>query len=500
MAGTAIGLTLQFVFHKFLNFDTLAYINIADLYAKDDLKDAVNACWSPMYSWILGFCKLVGLPLLESCYVLNFVAAALCLNFLMKIGSRFLKNELWYAVFCFYSLFLLMYYAMSTLTPDLIAAALSLWFLRLITKQHFFNSKTRPLLVGVAGAGMYFAKSYNFVFVHIFLLAFLLVPWFTSPKVLFKRKFKQLGKAYLIFLALCLPWITVISGKSDKVTFSNTGRFTHNLVSPDYKGYYPLYNKIHPPPFEGAYFFMIDPTHTLDEYQWSPFENKRNFQHQLSLIWNSIKDYYLALDNSGVKGLLLVAALITLYVHRHQYKLELSHGLRRIIGFLVLYPIFYFPIFVTDRYVYVCILLFHLLLFYLIQQASTLIVRKYQVQILIGLLVLSLIPFGILAKKKFGVSSGEYAYYREFNKQLPNFSFLTKQYIAADPNSALECAQLCYHVQCTYYATWMDKKYESLKDNSIRYYITKVKVDYPFLKLAREIVVKGSTFHIYEVQ
>ncbi len=498
LVGTAIGLFLQFTYHKFLNFDTLAYINIAELYAKDNLKDAVNACWSPMYSWILASCKMVGLPLLESCYVLNFAAAAVCFNLLLKMGRRFLKDELWYAVFGFYTLFLLMYFAMSTLTPDLLAAAFSLWFIRLITRQHFFNSKTRPLLAGVAAAAMYFAKSYNFVAVHLFLLAFLLIPWFTSEKVLFKRKFKQLGKLYLIFISLCLPWITVISGKEDKATFSNTGRFTHNLVSPDYKGYYPIYNKIQPPP-ENAYFFMIDPTNTLDEYEWSPFESWRNFQHQLSLIWDSIRNFYLALDNSGVKGALLLASLIILYLKRKEFKLEIPHGLRRIIGFTILYPLFYLPIFMTDRYVYVCIFLFHLILFYFIQQASTLVTKKYQPHILIGLLVLSLIPFGLLAKKKLSISSGEYGYYKEFSKQLPNFSFLTSQYIAADPVSALECVQLCYRMQCTYYATWMDKKYESLKSNSIRYYITKTKVDFPFLQLAREIQVKGSRFYIYEV-
>ncbi len=497
IAGSAIGLFLQFSYHKFLNFDTLAYINIAELYAKDNLKDAVNACWSPMYTWILALCKIARLPLLESCYVLNFVAAAFCFHLLMKIARRYLKNELWYAVFCFYTLFLLMYFAMSTLTPDLLAAAFSLWFVRLITKQHFFNSKTRPLLAGVAAAGMYFAKSYNFVFVHLYLMAFLLIPWFTSHKVLFKRKFKQLGKVYLIFLAMSLLWITIISGKEDKITFSSTGRFTHNLVSPDYKGYYPIYNKIHPPPFKDAYFFMIDPTKTLNEYDWSPFESKRNFNYQLSLIWSSVKDFYLALDNTGVKGIILLACIIALFVYRAKF--ELSHGLRRIIGFIILYPIFYLPIFITDRYVYVCIFLFHLVLFYFIQQVSALIVRKYMVPISIGLLVLSLIPFGLLAKKKLGISSGEYSYYKEFSKKLPEFSFLTNQYIAADPQSALEAVQLCYHVHCNYYATWMDKKYESLKSNSIRYYMTKRMVDYEFLQLRKEIHVKGSTFYIYEV-
>ena len=499
LAGTVIGLYFQFHYHKFLNFDTLAYINIAELYAKGDLPNAINACWSPMYSWILAGCKILGVPMLNACYVINFLAAGLCFNLLIKISRRYLKNKLWYYAFCFYCLSLLLYFAMSTLTPDLLATVFSLWFIRLISREHFYYSKTQVFYCGLAAAGMYFAKSYNFVALHIFFIALIAIPYF-SAKVSLKRRLKQLTKAYIIFLAFCLPWIVAISLKEDKLVFSSTGRFTHNLVSPDYKGYYPIYNKIHPPPFEDAYFIMFDPTHTLDEYNWSPFENFRNFKHQVLLVLDSIKNLYLALDKYGAKGIIIIAALIILYRNRQKHRLVLPGGLRRITAFGLLYPLFYLPIFITDRYVFICIFLFHLILFYLIQQVAELIKSKYVVPLSIALLVFSLVPFGLMLKKKLSSSSGEYSYYKTFFDQLPAFSFLDGENVAADPVSSLECVQLCYYLKCRYYATWMDKKYESLKDNQIRFYISKTTQDYSFLQLKAQIPVKGSTFYVYQVK
>src|SRR5688572_11623930 len=88
--GALIGLYFQFAYHKFLNNDTLAYINLAERYAAGDWQHAINGFWSPMYSWILCICKLTGLPVLQSCYVINFAVAALGLYILCKLGERYL--------------------------------------------------------------------------------------------------------------------------------------------------------------------------------------------------------------------------------------------------------------------------------------------------------------------------------------------------------------------------------------------------------------------------
>src|SRR5690242_7728105 len=84
-----VGLYFQFTCHKFLNNDTLSYINLAERYVAGDWQHAINGFWSPMYVWLVCICKLIGLPVLQSCYVINFLAAALGLYVLCKLAQRY---------------------------------------------------------------------------------------------------------------------------------------------------------------------------------------------------------------------------------------------------------------------------------------------------------------------------------------------------------------------------------------------------------------------------
>src|SRR5687767_3754539 len=127
VTGAIIGLYFQFSYHKFLNVDTLSYINIAERYAAGDWEHAVNGCWSPLYSWILAICSMASVPLLPACYVLNFIAAGCCFALSLKIAGRYIKHSLLLFFFGFYALQLFVYYGMSTLTPDLLSTAASLW-------------------------------------------------------------------------------------------------------------------------------------------------------------------------------------------------------------------------------------------------------------------------------------------------------------------------------------------------------------------------------------
>jgi hypothetical protein len=156
ISGASVGLYLQFSYHKFLNNDTLSYINLAERYAAGDWQHAINGYWAPLYCWLLCCCKLAHLPLLQSCYVINFIFAASGLYILCQLAARYLTQPLFYFAFGLYALLLMFFYAMSTLTPDLMATVFCLWFLLLIADDRFAFTKHIPLLAGVAGACAYF--------------------------------------------------------------------------------------------------------------------------------------------------------------------------------------------------------------------------------------------------------------------------------------------------------------------------------------------------------
>ena len=498
--GAIIGLYFQFSYHKFLNFDTLSYINIAERYAAGDWEHAVNGCWSPLYSWILAICKLASIPLLPACYILNFIAAGCCFVLSLKLAARYIKHSLLFSFLGFYALQFFLYYGMSTLTPDLLSTAAALWFILLISDERYISSKQIAIWAGIAAGIMYYAKLYNFVMLQLFFIvsiAFQLV----KSKTIFHPLIKQLAKTWSVFMAVSLIWITILSIHENKVTFSTTGRFTHNLMNPDYSQKYPLYRNLYEPPFKEAYSIMINPVHLLDEYEWSPFENSRFLKYQLKLVLASFQYYINILDSFKIKLIVLTGILVLLFINRKKIVFPKQKGLTQIVLFFLLYPILYFPIFIVDRYILVCILLFHFFIFYLAGFISQIASKKLIAAAATIIIIASLIPVFINGRKKLMVSTGEYAYYKSFYNKLNDVGFLRNQRIAADEPSGLEVIQLCYHLNCRYYCTWKDKQYNSLKAFNIRYFISKKdQASFPFLHLKEKMPGEKETIYIYEVQ
>jgi hypothetical protein len=500
MIGAICGLYFQFAYHKFLNNDTLAYINLAERYAAGDFQHAINGYWSPLYSWLLSVCKMADLPLLQSCYVINFIAAALCLYVVCSLARRYLIHPVFYFAFSLYALLMVLFYAMSTLTPDLLATSFCLWFLLLATSNRFTSNKQMPLLAGIAAACAYYTKLYNFIPMHLFLASWLLSA-FINKKTVKLKPLVPVIKTYGIFILLSSLWIVILSVHEGKLVFTTAGRFNHNIVSPYYGKSFPTNTNLFAPPFEKAYSVHTDPSHLLNDYDWSPFRDTQSFLHQVTLLKDSLLTFIKTLDSTGAKWLVLIGALCILFINRKKIKNDHDRGIYKIAWFFTCYPLLYFPLFILDRYIVLCIVLFHLLLAFLVQQAYAFINKKIFLPVMAILLIVSIIPFGMIGQRKLTASSGEYRYYKSFYQHLPQLTFLQNQPIASDTHSMVEATQLCYYFNCRHYCTWTDEKYQSLKQYNIRYLISKKEfASLPFLHVKQEIVVGKNTIYIYEIQ
>jgi hypothetical protein len=498
--GAFVGLYFQLTYHKFLNNDTLSYINLAERYVAGDWQHAINGFWSPMYTWVLCICKLIGLPVLQSCYVINFLASALGLYVLCKLARRYLTQPLFYIAFGLYALLLMLFYAMSSLTPDLMAAVFCLWFLLLVTDEQFAFNKRSQWLAGLVAAFAYFSKLYNFVPIHLFMftwLAYTLLRYGGTQS----KQFIPIVRTYGVFILLSCLWIVVLSIHEGALVITTAGKFNHNYMSPNYDGAYPTNARLIAPPFEKAYSAQTNPAHLLDEYNWSPFKDSRSFMHQVNLIKNSIIDLIRNIDTTGAKWFILIASLLILYINRKKTSINLNNGIKKITWFFICYPLLYLPLFILDRYVLVFIILFHLLLFFIAQAAWAFVNKKIFIPVITVLLVLSIIPFVRLGERKLASSSGEYLYYKNFYQQLPQFSFLKNQSIASDSYAMEEATQFCYHFNCSYFSTWTDNEYQSLKKFKIRFLIAKKdRSSLPFLHEKGKLVFENKTLYIYEIQ
>ena len=493
IAGIAIGLGMQLYFQKFLNIDTLAYINIAELYADGNFIHAINGCWSPLYSWIIAVLLKIGIPALTTCYILNFAAAAVCFYFLNRMAKKFLFNHFLYVLFHLYLVFFLLFHSLSALTPDLLSTALGLWLVNTLMSERFFFEKKISIEAGIAAGLMYLAKAYNFLFC---IALFSLLIFFKLANKKTRSQCKQLLYSLIVFLGLSLLWIIPISIHERRVTFSTAGVYVHKYVHP-LQPYHPSSSRIVPPPFEGAYSSWTDPVKNLDGYGWSPFENKTYFLHQLDLIRVSLDSWYNIVDPYWLRSLLLVSCLVILFLKgKEKFKTVLGEMKIPLIV-IFLYPSGYLPIFVLERYILISTILFHFFLFYVLQEA----VNAKQIKYLFGMCaIVSLFflpPLARAGKSLLIQRMKDYEGYRAFHKNIYQLDFLKGKRIVADNTCHLISVQLCYRLKTTFYGIWNGKEVEKAKAYNVEYLLSKNQWREKYLQKVSSLGLTTDTVYVY---
>ena len=497
IAGSAAGLVFQFYFHKFMNIDTLSYINIAELYAAGKFSLAINGCWSPLYSWILALLLLLGIPALAGCYILNFVFAGLCVHALYQISKKNLHDIRLLVLFNLFSTLFFLNQALSVLTPDLLAAAIAFYFINLFLGSEFPHSRKKQVVAGIAAGMMFFAKSYNFLFVIAFLVALILIN-------IFRRKSKpKLYPAYLftglIFITVSLCWIIPLSVHEGKPTFSTAGGYVYKFVHPDNKDH-PSALRIIPPPFSEAYSSWINPVQQLDSMRWSPFDNSSFFDYQARLIVRSVSTTFQIVDRRFIKTAILLLIAGMAIFHKRLRQQLMQGDCTILLAAMIIYPLGYFPLFVIDRYILVSILLFYFLFFYMLQAVIAVLPKRTGWILIVIALLLLIIPGLRYVNAVWKQKSFEYQLYRAFHERKSEFEFLKEKRIAASRSSYILSAQLSYLFKSRFYGIWNDADAEKAKTYDVEYVIAGEPLLSPVLIQDREIKVGGYTSYVYRLK
>jgi hypothetical protein len=211
--------------------------------------------------------------------------------------------------------------------------------------------------------------------------------------------------------------------------------------------------------------------------------------------------YWNLLDSHRIRLVILLGVLLLAVVHRKKQAISIHPGIAPLLLFLLLYPALYFPLFIIDRYIFICILLFNFFFFYAAALAWELYPKKPLIIAMAAGLIIIITPLLMMGKRKLAISATEFRYYKAFDQQLPNLAFLQNQPIASDGSASLESVQLCYHYHCRYYCTWADRQLHSLQQYKIRFLLTiKEQASLPFLVLKEKIPVDNNTLYIYEIK
>jgi hypothetical protein len=230
-----------------MNPDGVSYLDIGDAYWRGDWHNAINAYWSPLYSWILGFFLKVlkpsmywEYPVVHLVNFLVYVAALAAFEFflaafiadrkqrdqeLLRDGLVGLSEPSWWLLG--YSLFIsssLILIGMHYVTPDMCAAAFVYLASALILKING-GAATRKTYIGlgvILGFG-YLAKAVMFPLGFVFLMTALVAGG------LGRTSLRNTVFAGLAFLAIASPFMAALSHAKGRVTFGESGKITYEI-------------------------------------------------------------------------------------------------------------------------------------------------------------------------------------------------------------------------------------------------------------------------------
>ncbi len=231
--------------------DGVSYLDVADKYLAGDWRWAINAYWSPLYSWLLGLALLVvrptpywEYPLVHFVNFLIYLCAFACLQFFLfqLIRSQGRASEsatgrepiglpgwAWQVLACVLFLWCgLFLVSLSNVTPDMCVVALVFLASALLIKIRLSPIAWGQFIwLGLILALAYFAKAVMFPLAFVFLMA---------CAVSVGKPSKALPRALVaasVFLVVSSPFLLALHEVKGRWTFSDTGQLAYAWLVSD---------------------------------------------------------------------------------------------------------------------------------------------------------------------------------------------------------------------------------------------------------------------------
>lgn len=352
-----LGLALLGYYQYQINPDGVGYIQTAWKYLSGDFYGAVNAYWGPLLSWLLiPFLYFNQNPdyALYSAKILSLILGFFTIMGVRQLSYRFELDETVRTAVLLMMVPVIIYFALSVVTPDLLVACVLVYYLSIIFNPKYPDKLSNGLVCGALGAVAFFAKSFLFPFFIAQFLVLNLLHYHYRGDYPWIRITRNMLMGFLVFLLISGVWIGLISSKEGELTFGTSGGYNHALVGPESSGFPQFYQGLSAPG-------EIDQQKALKE--WSPFESWSNFTFQLRLIWNNLWQTISIYQFFSCLSVLII--LSSLFLLLRPFKKFTGKGDRRIIIFslitLLIYSGGYLPVLVEDRYLWPMYLLLMLM-------------------------------------------------------------------------------------------------------------------------------------------
>jgi len=245
-AAAIMGALYAWIGRHAMNPDGVSYLDMADSYLRGDWGSAINAYWSPFYSWLLGLAMFIlkpspywEFPVVHLVNFVIFLGALGCFDFFLRELLRYNRkraDELsesgfvalpeWLLLGLGYTLFIwisLSYITLWIATPDMCVAAFVYLISGMLLRIRMgYTGWPIFILLGVVLGLGYLAKAAMFPLAFIFLASGML-----SVGNL-KRAVPRMLIALVVFLSVAGPFIGALSLNKGRPTIGDSGKLNYS--------------------------------------------------------------------------------------------------------------------------------------------------------------------------------------------------------------------------------------------------------------------------------
>lgn len=271
-----------------MNPDGISELRLASYIAEGHFQQSISAGYSPLNTWLISPFILLGFDGLTAARLEIALCGAGLLFCSWLLAQRFYLPQNFRFISLMTATPLISYWTVQFISPDVLFAALTLYYLYLITDPDILNKSKAPFLCGIAGGFTYLAHRYALPFFLVHFPVILLTRGYTDKDkegFPWKKALISSGKGLAGFLIIASLWIGIVSSKYGHLIISPKGGIAHAIMGPpDKDRRHPFFvGGLFKPRDSHAIHIFEDPSDVKFE-SWSPFESKEYFMHQLRLI------------------------------------------------------------------------------------------------------------------------------------------------------------------------------------------------------------------------
>lgn len=318
----------------FIQDDVASYIDIAQKYASGHFGDAVNGYWSPLLPLLMVPFLLLNVgPLLAVNFIAILAGLVALVGMNMFVNKFVLDSKVKFTVLAS-AIPLLLYFAATDLSPDLLTACLLLFYLYFTVNDAYGERRAFGIYAGLFGGLAYLAKSYCFYFFIVHFVVVNISQYCASEKKFQKGVVTNFVLGMLTFALISVTWIALISIKYGHLTTSTVAEINlSTIVAPNRPspGYPMKYEGLLPPPDQFSVSAWDDPSY-LHVTKWSPFQSWHDFVYfGKHTLLNFLGAYEILAALSVIFPFLVVVLLLLLLSKlRYSSREEFFHSVKRL--------------------------------------------------------------------------------------------------------------------------------------------------------------------------